>query len=338
MSWREQLAAMAGRVAGTDGAILCFHGIDTDRVQSASSMHVRIEQFEAMLEQVRPLATFVPLRELLGRHLSGRSTAGMVALTADDAYASWLEAEPVLGRGRIPLTLFAVSSALSTGQTFWWDRIEDAGALARADRWARFEDACGLPESYRTGHPASEGRTRPLRQWTLAEQGGRWPEALEPVLAELESDLGAGTSQRSMTVAELAGFLERTGSEVGVHTRSHAALPFLPDTEVIREISEGYEELRHHFPGALACLAIPFGLYDARVLRLAAEAGMASSLTLAGTPLGPALPDRGVPRLCVVREHAPGVLAFKVSSAGRLVGRLRGERSEVYPVLPSATT
>jgi peptidoglycan/xylan/chitin deacetylase (PgdA/CDA1 family) len=338
-SWRDRAAARLGRLAGTRGAILCFHGLDVDGEPSPSSMHVSVEQFEAIVAGVRRLATLVPLQEVVTRYLAGRTTAGLVALTADDAYASWLAAEPFLTRQGIPLTIFAVGDALNSGPRFWWDRIDDAASRARPERWRQLEEDCGLPEAYRRGQPGNEGVTRPLRQWMLAEHAGRWPKALEEHMARLEDELGVRTPQRAMTAVELSGFLGRTGAEVGVHTASHAALPFLPDQEVLAEVGQGYEVLRSRFPDVQPFLAIPFGLFDERTTRLAAAAGITASLTLEGHPLDrPFSAALGIPRFCVVREQGPGMLTLKASAAARLLGRFRRGTSNPYPVLPSPTT
>jgi peptidoglycan/xylan/chitin deacetylase (PgdA/CDA1 family) len=339
MSWVDRVALALGRVVGTRGAVLCFHGLDVNGVPSRSPMHVPLELLEAVIDAIQGLGTLVPLRDLVTRHLGGRGTERLVALTADDGYASWLAAETLLKRRGIPLTMFPVSDALTAGRRFWWDRIDDSGSRAHPERWRRFEDECHLPEAYRIGQPAIEGPARPLRQWLLAEHAGRWPEAAETLLTHLEDELGAWSPQRSMTEPELSRFLARTGAEVGVHTASHAALPFLSDQEVIAEIRQAYESLRARFPGVLPYLAVPFGLFDARTLRLAGDAGMTVSLTLAGCPLNRSFaPEIGVPRLCVVRQHSPTMLSIKASGVGTLIRLLRREPHTGYPVLPSPTT
>lgn len=335
----ERLAAAGARLAGTQGAILCFHGLHAEGAPPSSSMHVSPDQFEAMVEAIRRVGRLVPLEEILSRHLAGRSTVGLVSLTADDAYVSLLLLEPLLRRQQIPLAVFAVSGALATGSRFWWDRVESAAAWADPERWRRFEDQCGLPEAYRIGQPASEGRTRPLRQWVLAAHAGVWPGRLEETLTRIEEEAGQPTRQRSMTEAELSGFLARSGAQLGVHTVSHAALPFLPDDELLRQVRQGHEALRERFPNVLPCLAIPFGLYDERTLRLVTTAGLTASLTLQGQTLDrPFDAGVGIPRICVVREHRPGKLALKASRLARPLQRLRPGTGGRYPVLPSATT
>jgi len=338
-SWTNRLAAAIGRTVGTRGAVLCFHGLDVDTAPSRSSMHVRPEFLEAAVAVVQSVGTVVPLRELVTRHRARRSTAGLVALTADDAYVSLLAAEPFLKRTGVPFSVFAVSDALPSGRAYWWDRVEHSLSLARPERWRRFEDECGLPDAYRRGQPSDEGPLRPLRQWLLAEHAGRWPAAFEEPLSRLETELGRRTGQRSMTEAELVGFVARTGVDVGVHTVSHPVLPLLPDDEIVREITRCHDELRWRVRDVLPYLALPFGLFDPRTLKRAAEAGMEVSLTLAGEPLSrPLGPDRAVSRLCVVREYTPGILALKLSGVAPLLNRLRGQGGVPYPPLPSPTS
>lgn len=338
MSWEDRLARILGGISGTRGAILCFHGLHKDGERGDSSIHLSLTQFDATLDVAGHLADLVPLEDLVERHLEGRSTARMVALTADDAYASWLDAEPVLRRRGAPLTMFAVANALTTGSPFWWDRLDHALVQASERRWRSFEDECGLPEAFRAGHSVGFERTRPMRQWILAAHAGRWPQQLEDALARLEQDTGSRTGQRPMREHELAGFAARTGGGIGVHTHSHPALPFLADHEVIREIQQGHAALRERLSNTRSYLAIPFGLFTSRTLELARRAGMSAMLTLAGSPLmaRSSSPDT-IPRLCMVREQSPEKTALKASRFGSWLNRIR-HREPVFPVLPSATT
>ncbi len=338
MSWEDRLARVVGGISGTRGAILCFHGLHRDGEPGDSSMHLSLTQLDATLEIAGHFAELVPLEDIVERHLEGRSTSGMVALTADDAYVSWLDAEPLLKRHQAPITMFAVASALTSGSAFWWDRLDHAVVCADEGRWRSFEDECGLPEAFRIGHSANSERTRPLRQWILSDQAGRWPQHLEDPLQRLEQETDSRTGQRPMRGDELAGFSSRVSAGIGVHTRSHAALPFLADDEVVAEIQQGYTELRERFSNARSYLAIPFGLFTPTTLELARRAGMTAMLTLAGSPLvaRTSSPDT-IPRLCLVREQSPGKTALKASRLGALLIRMRNREPE-FPELPSATS
>lgn len=321
------------------GAILCFHGVTSPRLPSESISHVRVEQFESLIGAARDVGQLVPLRELVDRHVDGRSTAGLIAVTADDAYASLLfEIADVVRREAIPITVFAVTHAAALGATYWWDRIDDLFGRVSTERWRAFEDACGLPTAYRDGQPAQFGPLRPLRQWLLAQHAGRWPQALEATLQELEIEAGTCTRQRSMTFEELSRFAGLPTVDVGVHTVSHPVLPLLPDTELSREIEISHQILRERLAKVVPVLAVPFGLFDNRTLTLARRAGMRTSLTLAATTLARHRTGDDLPRFCLSRDDKPTKLQVRLTGLldpGRWSWRRARPR---YPALPSATT
>ena len=71
--------------------------------------HMPLATFRSFIDAARQLGKIVPLRELVGRHVAGRSTSGLIAITADDAYASLLAGvSDYLVREAIPLTVFVV--------------------------------------------------------------------------------------------------------------------------------------------------------------------------------------------------------------------------------------
>jgi peptidoglycan/xylan/chitin deacetylase (PgdA/CDA1 family) len=316
-----------------------MHGITSPALPGQSVAHLPLPRLEALLAAARDVGQLVPLQDLVDRHLAGRSTAGLVALTADDAYASLVvEAADLVRREAIPITVFAVTEAAAAGAPYWWDRIDDLFDRIPPERWRTFEDACGLPAQYRMGQPAGFGPLRPLRQWLLAVHRGRWPQALEPLLRDLEVEAETRTSQRSMTFEELARFAALPSVDIGVHTASHPVLPLLPDDELTREIAHGYEMLRERFRDVVPILAVPFGLFDDRTLTLARRAGMATSLTLAATTLRRHHGGDDLPRFCLSRDDRPTKLRVRLTGLldpGRWSWRRAGPR---YPALPSATT
>ena len=317
------------------GAILCFHGIASEPAPGQGEAHLSLAEFKAFIGAARRMGQLVPLQDLVRRHFAGRSTAGLIAITADDAYASLLsEAGDYLAREAIPLTVFAVTQPLLTDARYWWDRVDDVFPRVPRARWRAFENRCGLSEAYRQGQPARYGPLRPFRQWMLATHQGRWPAELEHELRQLELEFGEGsrTAQRTMTLEELARLAAFPAIDVGVHTLSHPVLPLLSDQELAAEISGSYQVLREHFPKALPMLALPFGLFDCRTLAAARDAGMVATLTLAGTTLKRFADRDDLPRFCLCRSDRPRRLR------ARLTGFFDRKAARRYPALPSATT
>ena len=333
-------ASIVGAVSrrlSSAGSILCFHDVTAPGGSGPGSAHVSIDTFRAIVDAIARVGRFVSLSELLDRHERGRPTAGLVSLTFDDAYVGLLRLGDLVERG-LPISVFALSDGADVGPRFWWDRVDAVQPKVSKMRWREFETACALPASYRTGQPAEFGPVRPLRQWMLARHAGRWPAALEPVLAGLEREVGASASARAMSFDELAGFAARGPVEIGVHTRSHPVLPLLSDDELRAEIRDCDDAIRARFAGAIPVLAAPFGLYDARTLRVARDTGMRAVLTLGATTLRRSHGDGGVPRFCVTEGVPPWKLQLAVAGVMERVNAVRHGAAPRYPALPSATT
>ena len=110
------------------------------------------------------------------------------------------------------------------------------------------------------------------------------------------------------------------GFDWGSHTASHARLTWLDDARVAEELGRSRERLRGQL-GAVAgqAVAYPFGACDARVERLAREAGYGlgcAGVRGSGTPFG----VRRVPVYLWDRGRLPlGVRGDGLGAVGRLV-------------------
>lgn len=288
------------RFAKSSGAILCGHGI----ADEGSPIHVSVEQLENAIDLARVLGSLVPLTDLVSRYRSGRSTAGLFALTFDDGYESLRAAVPILTRHDVPATVFLVSSATRSGAPFWWDRLDAASERSTQDARAEFLRSLSLPAD--AGHSA--------RDELLARYRGRSHPSLDAALDQLEAVSAAVTKQRPMTFGELEDLSDGNMLEFGVHTQTHALLPLLDSDEVREEIRECYNELKEHLDSRVVpILAAPFGLYDERTQPLAREAGMDAVLSLNQVTLASRPASGTVPRISLSRKQAPWKLALKLT-------------------------
>lgn len=322
----------------TGGIILCFHSLTGRELPSEVSVHVPVTFFERVVRTLRRFGEIVPLKELVQRHVDGKPTSGLVALTCDDAYAALLSlAGKIVRDEQVPLTVFVVTEAANDASRYWWDRIDDLFPKAPEALWRSFEAEVGVPESFRRGQPPRLGPLRPLRQWILHRYKGRWPAELEPTLSVMEEEVGFETAHRSMSFDELARFMADGPVDVGVHTLTHPVLPLLSKDEFAREVRGAFDQLRDRFDEAVPILAIPYGLFDQDTQRLARQAGMIASLTLEGRAIDRRDEDDTVlPRYCISRGDRSWKLALKLFGLP-LVGRGRSvERT--YPSLPSASS
>ena len=316
------------------GAILCYHGIATGGIHSP--VHHTVAELEAAVGVARDLGRIVSLSDVVRIHQGGQNTAGLFALTFDDAYLSLTAAAAFLRREQVPITVFAVSDALDEGRVFWWDRLgavlerlTPSEVTALSDRWdipAWFRDRWSGPDF----PPGWE-----LRQWVIARYAGRWPVELEETLRELEPLANLPPTDRSMTWSELSDFAGMGWVEVGVHTRSHAALPLLAIAEQRQEIGGCYEELRGRFQSSAPVLAAPFGFINEDTIAATRASGLRACLGLGDRTLRFAGSIGALPRFCMMHPQSRVRLGPRLSGVFDQIRAWRGQGDAQVPPLPT---
>lgn len=210
------------------------------------------------------------------------------------------------------------------------ETLSDALAAEHGERSLviTFDDAfrsvleCGLPVLRRLGVPATLfvptdfASEATLMTWSTL---GRW------VGTEHEHELRCMSWQEVRRVAA-------EGWEIGSHTCSHPRLPRLNEAEASVELRQSRQVCEEQLQRPCTTLAYPFGLHDADTLRLSADAGYESAVTLGERLLGPR--RRGALELSregIYRETGWGHFLLATS---RALGRLRG--TETYARLVGA--
>ncbi len=152
---------------------------------------------------------------------------------------------------------------------------------------------------------------------------------------EVAGEIGAHATVMSSMTWEMAEELAHEGWEIGSHTLSHARLTTLDDDALRHELAESRRLIVERL-GSCDTLAYPFGAWDRRVERAAAEAGYRYAFTL---PLKAQVGATAlsIPRLTVDDRDRGVIFRAKVSWVGRraLFSRLRPlarwlRRHEVY--------
>ena len=316
------------------GAILCYHGIASGEIRSP--IHHTVAELEAAVGVARDLGRIIPLTDFVRIHQSGRSTAGLFAITFDDAYLSVNTSAAFLRREQVPVTVFAISDALDEGRVFWWDRMGSLLDRLTPGQTAALCDRWGIPGWFReqwSGPDFLPGW--PLRQWIVARYAGRWPAELEETLREFEQPANLATTDRSMTWAELSDFAEPGLVEIGVHTRSHPALPLLSIDEQREEIVGSYEVLRDHFPATSPILAAPFGFFNEDTVAVTRASGLQACLGLGARTLRYGGSTGALPRFCMMHPQSRIRLGPRLSGVFDRIHAWQGQGDAVVPVLPT---
>lgn len=282
--------------------ILCFHGIRGAGQPDGGGIHVGERYLRDAIALAKRLGTVVPLRELIMRARADQTTAGLVALTFDDACLSVAAvAAPIVRATGTHATVFAVREASESGTPFWWDRLSQLAPLLTAAEWHALFDALDAPPTVAVGHDPG----RLARDAVIARHRGALPPAAHNLLSAAETQYGvAGQYDRAMTTAELAALAAEAHIDVGVHTTTHRALPLLSDAEIDSEIRDCHDWLRDALQQVLPVLAIPYGLRDERTAPLAGRAGMDAVLRIAPRNVGRQWDEQGLPRFSMSERRS----------------------------------
>lgn len=296
--------AMLERLFGR-GGIVAYHGVG--EAPASRVLHVTPARLEEQLALLAARYDVLPLRELVARWKAGRSTDGCVAITFDDAYAGVLRhAVPRLVAAALPATVFVAWDAATRGEGYWWDELDEARRDA-PDKAAAWAASIGLPAGVAPDR---------MRDHLLAVHAGAAP--WERVPRDPSSDW------RSLTLDEIDGLLRLPGMDVGCHTMSHPALPFLAAAKQRAQIEESWTALRARFEGrAVPILAYPFGLYDSTTVRAAREAGMVAGVTMSGAGAGRLAAAYEIPRIMLGDVHEATSITKRLTYAWRPVTILR---------------
>jgi peptidoglycan/xylan/chitin deacetylase (PgdA/CDA1 family) len=292
-------------------------------------------ELEAAVGLAREIGRVVSVTELIRRHSAGKSTAGLFAITFDDAYFSLFTAQDFLAREDVPVTIFAIPNALDDARRFWWDRLSAVLEQATQADVDALSDQFGIPQSFRDTQGRGWGLGRPLRQWVIARYAARWPEEYEESLQKLEQAKGVTATDRSMTWDELDSFAARAPVEVGVHTCTHPALPLISYDEQMREIGLGFNRLRERFPATVPVLAAPFGLYNRDTVAATQSLGLLACLSLGTRTLRFAGDTGALPRFCMMHPETPFKLAMRLSGMMDQARQWQGDVRIDYPVPPT---
>lgn len=289
-----------------DGAaILLYHRVTSlDRDVHGLAVPPRI--FREQMERLRRDREIVSLEDLAAGLAVGRVRPRSVAVTFDDGYAdNLLEASEILLALDVPATFFVTTAALDTAQEYWWDTLERAllGAGTRPAnlrlRAGAGEVVCetSTPDRRRAAHDALYGAILPLAA-----------DARDEAITALVRWAGieaAAPANRRLTAGELRALSSRPGHAIGAHTARHLLLTAHPPTVALDEMRASRVALERLLSRPVTSLAYPFGAWNLRLARLAAEAGFTRAVTCDRAPVTSAAHPLGLARFDVAGGLPP---------------------------------
>lgn len=274
------------------------------------------ENFAAHLEVLQRETTTIPLRQFVADHQRGTLEARAAAITFDDGYADNLyAAAPLLGKHRIPATVYVATGFTGTTREFWWDGLERAIlpprrlpstltlTLGGQERRWRLNAVNALS---RVG--ISRSRVRFLfnvREHLLPLSDAEREDAVGYLLEWSGSTVAPRANRRVMTTDELRAMDAGGLMELGAHTVSHPQLPSLPPDAQLEEMARSRADLEGILGHQVCSFSYPYGAADETTRRLARSLGFESATCVHPGVVQPGADVFALPRFMVCDWDGP---------------------------------
>ncbi len=236
-----------------------------------------------------------------------------VVITVDDGHASFQRwALPLLHEFQVPATLFVVSDLPDGGAWLWTDKFEYICEAARLPLFPSREERYAAITMLKHTEPS----VREQHLHELAERARIVVPALPPPPYTL------------LSWDELRGIARSPLIDIGSHTRTHATLCSIDDTQAREEVTGSRRELEHRLGVAVTAFCYPNGRwndYRSAHVAMVVDAGY-SCATATHFGYVRSKSDRlALPRIAC---HAADMARFRkrVDGLEYLQRRLRGER------------
>ena len=129
-------------------------------------------------------------------------------------------------------------------------------------------------------------------------------------------DRSGAVSGRALLSVEQIGRWREEGMLIGAHTRTHPALPDLPDAEVLTEVGGSREDLEAALGQPVPTFTYPYGRFDSRAVDAAAAAGFDAACTTWARPARLGDDPLRIPRIEILGSDRPPRFLRKLKVGG----------------------
>lgn len=279
------MSTLAGRFAGTSGAILMLHRVTPDEGKPFGfNRHLAITPrfLDDVLTELRRLGfSFVSMDELADRLATGRCVGRCATVTADDGYLDNMQyALPVLESHGAPITVHVAPGLVDGEVDLWWDVLEDI--VTKTPKMTL--PTPGGPMTISCSTTTEKFRAHSLLHDYLTTEVSE--EGQKAVLRDLARAVGVDFRQPSretlMGWDDLRQISHHPLVTIGGHTVHHYNLMRLSLEKALGEMEQGASALEAQLGARPRHFAYPYGYASAvgpREVALAREAGFTTAVT-----------------------------------------------------------
>ncbi len=244
-------------------AIFLFHGViprQRHSIRNYTRKHLVIEKFTEVLRDLKSAGYPIAMDKIVDTTTDGRLPPRSFAVTFDDGFANNLSvAAPLLDEMRIPATFYVTSGFIGQRVRSWTDSLE--AVLEQTRKVDIAGVAADIDGSYYTVEEKTVlmNRLRHFIKSNTEIDPIRFSDELVRKILDVDPEFDEFLDMKLSwrQVRELASNPLFT---VGGHGHTHRILSFLPTSEMVAEIDQSLELLRHHMDMPVRHYSYPEGL------------------------------------------------------------------------------
>jgi peptidoglycan/xylan/chitin deacetylase (PgdA/CDA1 family) len=204
-----------------------------------------------------------------------------VAITIDDGYRDFLEAQEVFRKFEIPATVFLVSDFLDNKLWLWFDKLKFVLRRTKKTEWTTEVLGATLPLNNDGERTAARAK---ISDHLKSLENSERIAACDQIAAELDVDLPASPPEEfaPLTWDEVRS-LAKEGVEFGPHTRTHPILSSLHDpANQVAEIAGSKQRLEAELQAETIHFCYPNGRkedFNDNTLEIVKQCGFQSAVT-----------------------------------------------------------
>jgi len=290
------LYRLYSNLAGKRLTILTFHRVSNTeselQIKGLPTITISIENFRSLLKFLKKNYNIISVQDYL-QSVQDRVKLpyNCLILSFDDGYEDVLaNALPVLQKFKAPAVLFVPTMLLDAvvdAGLFWWDILYLL--LSKNDN-IKFEQEDNIDTSIK----------RFLQR--MEEISAKTPNEKDVAIYGFIESLQKAPKNIRLSVVQYILFtyqslrqhqdqlpkpmlsddiltLYEAGFEIGSHTVSHRFLSSLPDSEVVKEITDSKNKLETFLNNKVSCFSYPGGKYTKKIVEMVKDAGYQCAFT-----------------------------------------------------------
>lgn len=284
--------------------VLMYHRI-ANLAEDPWQLAVHPIYFEQHLQVLRDRFRVIPVNELVAQLRKGHVAHRRVCITFDDGYCdNFFNAKPLLEKYQCPATFFIATRFINRHHFFWWDELQaillDTEVLPAQfsmvihKDWIEYaleEDAVLTAGARERHHAWIAPEPPPTRRCELYLKLWRClkplpDQQLRFTLNRIRSWAGGLNNldhfNAPMSTTQMNDLFSHQLFDAGMHTVTHASLPFHSAETQYREIVENRFALLNAGEHARNILAYPYGDYDDTTVEVVKKQQLAAAFTTFG--------------------------------------------------------